>query len=198
MDISFMESVENLQKNGYDFRCIQTSPEVMEYIEELETIQISDLCVSINNEIKNLIEASETFENFEMSYNNFIQERLLFFRENSLIEEYYYAKLYSDVYLSSIDYISYYLCGESKGPRWDKFKSKLNEVWEEVKPIVAADAGGAVAGAITGAAAGAAVGAAAGGVGAGPGALMGAKTGAVVGGCAQSAGKIVENFVNNN
>lgn len=96
-------------------------------------------------------------------------------------DEYFYAKLFSEVYLSSINYLSSYLYGQDKGPRWEKFKGMLKEAWEITRPIVAADAGGAVVGAMVG-------------VTSGPGIVVSGMASA----CGTSAGYCVQELINEN
>lgn len=96
-------------------------------------------------------------------------------------DEYFYAKLFSEVYLSSINYLSSYLYGQDKGPRWEKFKGMLKEAWEITRPIVAADAGGAVVGAMVG-------------VTSGPGIVVSGMDSA----CGTSAGYCVQELINEN
>lgn len=153
------------------------------YVQSLSLDIIRDYYSRSENLILDFISSSNSFEEYELKYTNYIQDSLVTLWNAGYKDEYFYIKLCFDISKSTISYMTdYYLdiLDNSKGPRWDKFKNKVREVWNEVKPVVGADIGGAFAGAM--------VGAVAGGVGAGPG--------AITGGCATSAGYCAEAIVN--
>ena len=153
------------------------------YVQSLSLDIIRDYYSRSENLILDFISSSNSFEEYELKYTNYIQDSLVTLWNAGYKEEYFYIKLCFDISKSTISYMTdYYLdiLDNSKGPRWDKFKNKVREVWNEVKPVVGADVGGAVTGAM--------VGAVAGGVGAGPG--------AITGGCATSAGYCAGAIVN--
>ncbi len=138
-------------------------------------------------ELESLFYDSESPEEFESKYNAYIEEAL-----GQVTDKYNYMciRFYADMYMSSFITWSNYLFGESnqaKKPNgwlnktWDKAKAKAKKFWKDVKPIVAADAGGAVTGAMIGSVGG----------------LPGAGAGAVKVGCATSAGQAVQNLINN-
>lgn len=153
------------------------------YVQSLSLDIIRDYYSRSENLILDFISSSNSFEEYELKYTNYIQDSLMTLWNAGYKDEYFYIKLCFDISKSTISYMTdYYLdiLDNSKGPRWDKFKNKVREVWNEVKPVVGADVGGAVTGAM--------VGAVAGGVGAGPG--------AITGGCATSAGYCAGAIVN--
>ena len=153
------------------------------YVQSLSLDIIRDYYSRSENLILDFISSSNSFEEYELKYTNYIQDSLVTLWNAGYKDEYFYIKLCFDISKSTISYMTdYYLdiLDNSKGPRWDKFKNKVREVWNEVKPVVGADIGGAFTGAM--------VGAVAGGVGAGPG--------AITGGCATSAGYCAEAIVN--
>ncbi len=152
---------------------------------------IDDFINCADKSLYESLEEKNTFEDFYDSYYAKIAERV-----NAADNNYDYLcmRIYSDMLISSFQTWCNYLYSEDMdnvldktkpNPKdnrswWQKIKDTAKEVWKVVKPIVACDAGGAVAGA--------AAGAAAGGVGAGPGAAVGA--------IGASAGKCVEEIIN--
>lgn len=134
--------------------------------------------------LEDLFYNSNTPDEMEVAYKRYVNG-LLSDINNSY--EYMCIKFYTDMYLSSFTTWCNILNGDRSkvslkkkdswlSGAWKKVKAKAKETWKELKPVVSADAEGAVAGAM--------VGACAGGVGAGPGAATGAvatSTGKAVG-----------------
>lgn len=128
---------------------------------------------------------SETPEEFEKEYNDYVSDVLSNVTD---MNNYMCIRFYTDMYMSSFVTWITYLYGENEKSTtvalaWKYVKSMLNEhgkeIWKEVKPIVAVDAGGAVGGAMLGSCVG--------GVGAVPG--------AVTTGAATSAGECVRKLI---
>ena len=152
------------------------------YVQSLSLDIIRDYYSRSENLILDFISSSNSFEEYELNYTNYIQDSLVTLWNAGYKDEYFYIKLCFDISKSTISYMTdYYLdiLDNSKGPRWDKFKNKVREVWNEVKPVVAADVEGAVAGGAVGLVTG-----------------VGADVGAVAGGCGQSAGYCAGTIVN--
>lgn len=152
------------------------------YVQSLSLDIIRDYYSRSENLILDFISSSNSFEEYELKYTNYIQDSLVTLWNAGYKDEYFYIKLCFDISKSTISYMTdYYLdiLDNSKGPRWDKFKNKVREVWNEVKPVVAADVEGAVAGGAVGLVTG-----------------VGAGVGAVAGGCGQSAGYCAGTIVN--
>jgi len=176
----FYKKVNYFSTNSYSFNSLSNSSYLPATLQSIDLTRLSDFFSSIDKNVCNIIEESQSFEDFTVLYANFVQVTLHQLKADGLKEDYFYAKLFSDVYVSSLDYIANYLCDQSKGPRWDRFKGMLKEAWEIARPIVAADAGGAVVGAMAGSVSG-------------PGLVATGMAGA----CGASAGKCVENLVVN-
>jgi len=134
--------------------------------------------------LEDLFYNSNTPDEMEIAYKRYVNG-LLVNVGNSY--EYMCIKFYTDMYLSSFTTWCNILNGDRSkvslkkkeswlAGAWRKVKTKAKETWKELKPVVSADAEGAVAGAMAGACVG--------GVGAGPGAASGAvatSTGKAVG-----------------
>lgn len=140
---------------------------------------VSNLCAS---QMESLFYLSQTPKEFEELYYAYVEEELSKVQD---INDYMCIRFYSDMYLSSFITWCNYFYGYNKGKEgfgkwasgvWKRVKSAAKETWKEVKPIVTADAGGAVSGAVLGSAVG--------GIGAGPGAATGA-AGASIAECVQ-------------
>jgi hypothetical protein len=157
MDFSEILSLENIEtmisfsENSYDFSTLNlnlsnaNSSELAIYLATLNTALIKTKCSNIDVNVPNLIINSENFEEFRLNYLDFVENELSDIQTN---DEYMYIRFFADVYLSSIEYVPEFLFKDnSKGKFWDMLK----EAWEIAKPIVAADASGAVAGAMVGA-----------------------------------------------
>lgn len=177
-----IENSSNLDFGNIQFENVDNAG-LAAYVNSLDLSMIRDCCGSFENLILDFISSSNSFDEYEQKYVDYIHERLEPLWYAGYKDEYFYIKLYFDIGKSTIRYMTdYYLdkLDDQKGPRWDKFKNKVKEVWNEVKPVVAADVEGAVAGGMLGAVAA--------GVGAGPGAVTGA--------CATSAGYCAGAIVN--
>ncbi|MDR2979847.1 MAG: glycine zipper family protein [Bacteroidales bacterium] len=179
MDIKNIEAIISFSKNNYDFSKVELNlsyakpSELKDYIATLNTILIEEKCKKIEDNMLNLIGKSETFQEFKLYYLKFIENELVNVQTKN---EYTYIRYFADISLSSIEYITEFLCeNNSKG----KFGDMLKEGWNIAKPIVAADAGGAVIGAMAGA------------IGSGPGIVAGGMTGAI----GSSAGYCIGNLI---
>lgn len=118
------------------------SSEFKTYLTTLNTVLITTKYSNIDVKVPEIIEKSENFEEFRSDYLNFIEQEL---SDIQTKDEYMYVRFFADVYLSSIEYVTEFLFKDnSKGKFWDTVKA----AWNIAKPIVAADASGAVAGAM--------------------------------------------------
>ncbi|MCQ2050329.1 MAG: glycine zipper family protein [Candidatus Saccharibacteria bacterium] len=177
--LSLYYNIINFSQSSYDFSLLNEIESLKDVIVTLNTDALSDFFVSVDSIIPSFIDNSDSFDDFKDTYHKYVQQNLFAMKNIQTKEEYFYAKLFSEMYLSSIYYLSSYLCGQDKGPRWEKFKGMVKEAWEITRPIVASDAGGAVVGAMAGAVTG-------------PGIVATGMAGA----CGASAGYCVEQLIN--
>ncbi len=169
----------NVINTDFDFTLLtELNDNIGAVVENIDVSLLENNCKKVDNQAYSIIEQSSSFEDFTSRMSSLIKDSLETLSSNNKKDEYFYSKLFVDVYMSSIDYITQYLYGDQKGPRWDKFKSVAKQVWNDVRPIVAADAEGAVTGAMIGAATG-----------------PGVAAGAMAGGCGQSAGYCVGKLI---
>lgn len=130
--------------------------------------RVSNDCI---RKMEDIFFDSKDFDDFYDAYYLYVNSQL-----NTVKDFYSYLciRFYTDMYMSSFTtwcnyiYADNAIKGSNNPSWWEKAKKKAKEVWNEVKPVVSADAQGAVAGAIRGAATGGVAGA---GVGAAGGAL---------------------------
>lgn len=121
----------------------------------IDTTLLSLILKEIDANFMNILTQSTSEYDFMNTYKKFVTNKLSTLREPQKKFEYICAKFFADIYLSSFDYVTeYYFSTDSKGKKWENFKGMVKEAWNNVKPIVYADAAGAVIGAIEGAAAG--------------------------------------------
>ncbi|MCL2683230.1 MAG: hypothetical protein FWE63_07105 [Bacteroidales bacterium] len=188
-DYSTVKKMLSVSRAGYDIsEFILNNPKFR--LADIKTSLIKTKSENIDNNMLFLIEKSETFEDFQQNYLDFVKEELADIRTQKTFDEYLYLRIFADVYLSSFEcWVEFFdtLGADSKNSCctfdskneckcwWCRVKKKAKEIWKEVKPHVTADA--------IGAGLGAAGGAALGGIGAIPGALGG--------GCLNSAGSIL-------
>jgi hypothetical protein len=186
IDLSNLEEVipsyETIMEwNEQDFGEKIHNIEGTEELFDLNLIQSQS--ISIENYFEGLINRFADEEDFSIDdFQNTFYEDVENLVASDEINDYFAIKVFTDVYFSSFETWVQNL-EERRSPQkeaswWDNFKTKAKEVWAEVKPIVKADAEGAVTGAMVAAVAG-------------PGA------GAVAGGCGASAGKAVSNLIGN-
>lgn len=165
-----IRQIISITNNGYDFSVLDINNIEINYI------LISTKCKKIEDNTLILLQQSITFEDFRINYYAFINQELNQMLKNTT--EYMCIRLFAETYLSSFECWAKYLYNDSKAGWWDNTKKYLKSAWEnELKPMVKADAGGAVGGAL--------VGAAVGGVGAGPGAITGACGASIIQGFTQ-------------
>jgi hypothetical protein len=156
LDFSEILSLENIEtmisfsKNNYDFSKLQLklsntqSSELEKYLATLNTNVIQMKCNNIDSKVPAIIKESEDFEEFKLKYLNFVEKQLADVKTK---DEYLYIRFFADVYLSSVEYVTEFLFNDNaKGKFWEMVK----EGWNIAKPIVAADAEGAVGGAMVG------------------------------------------------
>lgn len=177
--LSLYYNIIEFSQSAYDFNYLKDIESLKDMLMTLNIGALSNFFVSVDSNIPSFIENSDSFEDFKDVYHEYVQQNLFAMNNNEMKEEYFYAKLFSETYLSSIYYLSSYLCGQDKGPRWEKFKGMVKEAWEITRPIVASDAGGAVIGAMAGTVTG-------------PGIVATGMAGA----CSASAGYCVEALIN--
>lgn len=99
--------------------------------------------------LENLFYTSSTPEEMEAAYENYVEKRLGNMKTQ---QDYLCLRFYTDMYLSSFTTWCNILYGQNDGTKksnwwksaWDKAKQTAKDVWKEVKPIVKADAKGAV------------------------------------------------------
>ncbi len=120
---------------------------------------IENSIIEISTLLENSFYNSNTYEAFEASYLLGVSELL---EDVSDENDYFCIRVCADVALNSFYFWTNYFYlleqHQKEGNWWDKVKAKAQEVWNEVKPYVAADVGGAVAGLGTGLYTGAAAG----------------------------------------
>lgn len=179
--LSLYHNITEFSQSSYDFSLLTDVESLKDMILTLETDALTDFFVSVDSVVPSIINSSKSFNDFKGAYCEYVKQTLFAMKNNRMKEEYFYAKLFSETYLSSIYYISSYLYGGNKGPGWDRFKGMLREAWEIARPVVAADAGGAVVGAMAGTVTG-------------PGIVATGMAGA----CSSSAGYCVEELINRN
>ncbi len=139
-------------------------------------VDIDNLCSDLNK-IETFFDAyiqkSSSYDNFkELTGDLFVD---IVTTKNYL--EYLLLKLYYDIFVDSVDIWSNYIIKGKKSATWDAVKSG----WDDIKPYVAADAGGAVAGGLYGI----------------EGGLVGVLIGALVGAAVTSIAKGAETAVLN-
>ena len=150
ISLPLINDVALFWQNNFDFAFLQNNSELIQHLDMSEIGFIADFFRIIDLNVLPMIEKSDSFEDFRNSFSSFIQSNLSDCLVFSSKEMYFYAKLYAEIYLSSIDYFTNFMYEQDKGPRWEKFKGTLKEAWEITRPIVTADAVGAVFGAMAG------------------------------------------------
>ena len=167
-------NISTLQQIVYDIISMDNfSSEILSsYISTiyLNTENTDSWIEEISNTFEECLSNSITYEEFVGTYSMNV-DNITNTIENDI--EYMCVRFYADMQIGSFQTWCDYLYGEvsidmdtPKNTKswWNKIKATAQEVWQDVKPVVIADAGGAVTGAM--------VGAAVGGVGAAPGAVI--------------------------
>lgn len=185
-DYFTIEKLISFGNIGYDLLKLELNPpnvkssELNDHIANLNTLLIQTKCNNIEENILPLIEQSETFEEFQQNYLNYVKKEL---SNVQTIDEYQLIRIFADVFLSSIEcWVEFFITNNSKswwGDAWNTVKETASDIWHEIKPYCKADAAGAIVGA--------GIGVWVDGIGAGPG--------AVVGGCSGSMCAIIEDIL---
>jgi hypothetical protein len=180
LNLKNIKTMISLSENGYDLSGLLNldlpsaqSSELKTYLASLNTVAIQTKLNNIELNVPEIIGKSEDFEEFKSSYLKFVENELVDVQTH---DEYMYIRIFADTYLSSFEYVTEFLFqGNSKGKFWDTVK----EAWNQAKPIVAADASGAVMGAMLGV------------IGTGPGIVVGGMGGACAGSAGYCVGKLM-------
>jgi hypothetical protein len=174
------DEIQNMittSKNDFDFSMFTCEGSDQDF----DIIQLK--CQRIDSIFPILLEISNTFEMFEVNYASFVNEELASIDK---IANYAPIRFFADMYIGSFKTWNESLYTDSHKRQkswWTDVKATASAVWSEIKPIVAADAGGALTGAMIGACYGA--------PGAVVGAVPGAASGAAIGAVTTSAGACI-------
>lgn len=164
IDFDFLSTVSLMSRDDMDFTLLSR------YDQHANAALVDEKCKLIISVFEKIFYTSKTLEEFEYNYYLTVDQELAEMRSG--MKDYMSVRFFADMCMSSFKgWCTYFY--EDKGfgelsfkaanvSWWDKVKQRAAAVWTEIKPLVKADAAGAVVGGL--------VGAAAGGIGAGPGA----------------------------
>lgn len=154
---------------------------------------VSIKCRYIESKAKELFETSVSLQRFKIDFAQFVETELSDVTDTC---EYFEIRIFADVFVNSLETWGEYMYGDiaknaCESSWWNKIKSTASDVWNNIKPVVAADANGAVVGAMGVLVASATAAPVTGGL-----SLSGIAVGAGGGAVVASAGSCVENIIN--
>ncbi|MDR1113271.1 MAG: hypothetical protein LBL18_05905 [Bacteroidales bacterium] len=137
------QDIRNILSNGYNYS------KYIKFESKADLSVIEKKCSIIEKKFQELFYVSSTLQEFETEYYAFVEKEI---GSINNLDTYASIRFFADMYMSSFKtWCTYIYSGNEKSSGWwDKVKKTAASVWNEIRPVVVADAAGAAVGALAG------------------------------------------------